>query len=90
MNRPELDEKLDHLHRELQQVESVDEDERKLLQQLKEDIEELLKDEEGDQAERYKRVGEGLRESIEKLEARHPTATMVMGQTIDMLAKMGI
>jgi hypothetical protein len=90
MNRPELDEKLEQLHRELQQIESVDEEERKLLEQLKVDIEEIVKDEGGYQSERYKRVGEGLKESIEKLEARHPTATMVMGQTIEMLAKMGI
>ena len=90
MNRQDLDEKLQQLHSELQQVESVDDAERELLQQLMVDIQELLEDKEGDPGERYKRVGEGLRESIERLEARHPTATMLMGQTIDMLAKMGI
>ena len=90
MDRQDLDEKLLQLHRELQQIESVDEDERKLLQQLRIDIRELLEDEEGKQAQRYKRAAEGLRESIERLEARHPTATMLMGQTVEMLAKMGI
>jgi hypothetical protein len=54
------------------------------------DIQELLEQREEHEAQRYKRLGERLRESIEQFEASHPTATMVMGQTIDMLAKMGI
>jgi hypothetical protein len=41
-------------------------------------------------AHRYTRLGERLRDSIERLEATHPTITMLMGQTADMLAKMGI
>ena len=90
MNRQDLDEKLQQLHSELQQIESVDEGERQILQQLMVDIKMLLEDKGEEQGQRYKQVGEGLRESIEKLEARHPRATMVMGQTIDMLANMGI
>jgi len=36
------------------------------------------------------RLGEGLKEGIELFEASHPQATMLMGQVIDALAKMGI
>jgi hypothetical protein len=90
MDKQQLHNTLEQLHRELQQIPSVDENERKILQQLMSDIEKLVEAGESDQHHVYDRLGEGLREGIELLEASHPGLTMLMGQIIDALAKMGV
>jgi uncharacterized protein DUF4404 len=55
------------------------------------DIKKLIETEDQrDQHNVYERLGDGLKEGIEKLEASHPQATMLMGQVADALAKMGI
>jgi len=89
MDKP-LHNRLEQLHDELQQIESVDEAERQILQKVMSDIKKLIEGGEGQQRPAYDRLGEGLREGIELLEASHPRATMLMGQVIDALAKMGI
>jgi hypothetical protein len=90
MDKRHLHNRLEQLHDELQQVESVDESERQILQKLMSDIKKLVEEGETDQHHVYDRLGEGLREGIERLEASHPRATMLMGQVVDALAKMGI
>lgn len=90
MDAQHLQERLQKLHRELQQIESFDENERQALQQLMTDIQELLEQREGHPIQKYSRLGERLKEGVAQLEASHPTVTMLMGQAIDMLAKMGI
>jgi HSP90 family molecular chaperone len=90
MDKQHLHNRLEQLHAELQQVESVDESERQILQKLMSDIKKLVEEGETDQHHVYDRLGEGLREGIERLEASHPRATMLMGQVVDALAKMGI
>ena len=89
MDQP-LHNRLEQLHDELQQIESVDEAERQILQKVMSDIKKLIDAGEGEQHRIHERLGEGLREGIELLEASHPRATMLMGQVIDALAKMGI
>lgn len=86
MDKQQLHTRLEQLHSELQQIESVDHSEQQLLQTLMSDIKKLT---EGDQTV-PDRLGEGLKEGIELFEASHPRATMLMGQVIDALAKMGI
>ena len=90
MDKQQLDNALEQLHTELQRIESVDEHERQILQKLLADIKKLSGSPEGDQHREYDRLGEGLKEGIELLEASHPRATMLMGQVADALAKMGI
>lgn len=90
MDKQQLHNRLEELHNELKQIESVDEDERQLLQKLMDDITKLREAQESDQHHVYDPLGEGLREGIERLEASHPRATMLMGQVIDALAKIGI
>ncbi|MEK6406370.1 MAG: DUF4404 family protein [Acidobacteriota bacterium] len=87
MDRQRLHNRLEQLTGELQQVESVDENERQILQKLMNDIKKLVEEGESDQ-HHVDRLGEG--EGIELLEASHPRATMLMGQVIDALAKIGI
>ncbi len=90
MDRQQLHSSLHQLHGELQQVELVNESERQLLEKLKADIQALLDKGEGNDAQKYKGLGERLKTSIAEFEASHPTVTTLMGETIDMLAKMGI
>jgi hypothetical protein len=89
MDKEQLHTTLDQLHGELQQIESVDENERQILQKLMSDIEKLIEADESDQRH-VARVDQGLRKGIELLEASHPRATMLMGQVVDALAKIGI
>jgi hypothetical protein len=86
----QLQERLKQLHTELQQVESVDDESRAILEKLGGDIRELIGSPEDERASRYKGFGEGLRESIERFEASHPDLALTMGQLADMLAKIGI
>ena len=89
MDKQQLHTTLEQLHGELQQIESVDENERQILQKLMSDIKKLVEAEDSDQ-HHVARLDEGLREGIELLEASHPRATMLMGQVIDSLSKIGI
>jgi hypothetical protein len=89
MVKQQLHTRLEQLHIELQQIESVDESEQQLLQTLMSDIKKLTEAGEDDDTV-PDRLGEGLKEGIELFEASHPRATMLMGQVIDALAKMGI
>ena len=89
MDKQQLHTTLEQLHAELQQIESVDENELQILQKLMSDIEKLVKAGDSDH-HHIARLDEGLREGIELLEASHPRTTMLMGQLIDALAKIGI
>jgi len=90
MDRQQLDRTLEHLHSELMQIQLVDANDRKRLQQLMADVKELLEDEEEAPAHRYQRLSDQLSESIKQFEVSHPTVTGVMDRTIKMLARMGI
>ena len=90
MDKQQLHERIQELHNELQQIESVDEGERQILQKMIGDISRLNEAGDSDQHHVYDRLGEGLREGIERFEASHPRATMLMGQVVDALAKIGI
>ena len=90
MDKQQLRDRLEELHKELQQINSVDDDERKILKKMIGDIDKLIETEDTDQHHTYDRLGEGLREGIERFEASHPRATMLMGQLADALAKIGI
>lgn len=90
MDKTQLHERLEQLHGELQQIECVDESERQTLEKLMADIEKLTGARETAHEHLYDRLGEGLREGIERFEASHPRATMLMGQVADALANLGI
>ena len=92
MDKQQLHNSLEQLRGELQQIESVDENERQILQKVMSDIKKLVQAGDRDQHHEhvYERLDEGLREGIELFEASHPRATMLMGQVVDALAKMGI
>jgi Domain of unknown function (DUF4404) len=90
MDRDQIDDRLRHLLEELQSIETADDDQRRVLQHLKADIEELIEGTEGISQSGYDQLVGRLREGIEHFEASHPGVTLVMGQLADALAKMGI
>ena len=90
MDKQQLHSRLQELHGELQQIESVDEGQQQLLQALMSDIKKLTEKGEAAGRDVPDRLGEGLKEGIELFEASHPRATMLMGQVVDALSKMGI
>ena len=90
MDKQQLHKRREELHAELQQVDSVDASEREALQKLTGDIQELLAQKESASLHQYKSLAERLEEDIEKFEASHPQASMLMGQIVDLLAKIGI
>jgi hypothetical protein len=90
MDKQEFRQELQRLHSQLQHLESVDDPERQLLQQLNSDIQALLEHREDYERHHYDSLGKRLRETIEQIEASHPNAAMLIGQIADALAKMGI
>lgn len=90
MDRQELHNHLQQLHNELQNVASLADEDKELLQKIESDIQSLLNAKDADLSPRYSRVNEGLRAGIERFEANHPDLTMTMGQIAEILAKMGI
>ena len=89
MDKQTLREQLRELHAELQQVESLDGNEREMLQSLATDVQEILRRED-DRTQHYSSLGDRLREVVAQVEASHPRATMLMRQVIDQLAYLGI
>ena len=89
MDKQTLRGQLEELHAELQQVESLDANEREMLQNLARDVQEALRRED-DSIQHYSSLGDRLREVIAQVEASHPRATMLMRQVIDELAYLGI
>jgi peptidoglycan hydrolase CwlO-like protein len=89
MDKQQLREQLEKLHAELQDVESLNEKDRALLQSLASDVGEAL-NREDEHAEHYNSLGERLKETVAEIEASHPRITLLMRQIIDQLAFMGI
>ncbi len=89
MDKQTLRGQLQELHSELQQVKSLDVNEREMLQNLARDIQEVLSKED-DRTQHYSSLRERLRETVAQVEASHPRATMLMRQVIDQLSYMGI
>jgi septation ring formation regulator EzrA len=89
MDKQTLRGRLEELHAELQQVETLDVSEREMLQSLATDLQEVLRRED-DGTQPYSSLGDRLREAVAQVEASHPRATMLMRQVIDELAYMGI
>ena len=89
MDKVQLHQKLELLHKELQGVDSPDPKDREILRSLAEDIRRILELEETD-SERYQGLPDRLKDGISRVEASHPQATMRMRQILDQIAFLGI
>jgi hypothetical protein len=90
MDKQTLHGQLEELHAELQQVESIDANEREMLESLARDVQAILNREDNHTQQHYSSLGERLKEAVAQVEASHPRTTMLMRQVIDELAYMGI
>jgi DNA repair exonuclease SbcCD ATPase subunit len=89
MDHQKLRSDLQKLHSELRAINSVDEEEQRMLRLLESDIEELLTrnddDLKPDQDSRQR-----LSETLAQVEASHPRVTLLMRQMVDSLAYLGV
>jgi hypothetical protein len=89
MEKQELRDKLEELHRALRSAEAVGPESRELLEALVADIQRVL-ERDAREAHEPESLVERLREVVEEFEESHPTLTEAAGRVIDALAKMGI
>lgn len=89
MKQEKLRADLEALHAELKQADSLDDEQRRLLQTLADDIQTLLS-RQTIQDEPYSGLARNLRDAVAQLEASHPSVTLLMRQVIDSLAYLGI
>ena len=89
MNNEELRTQLEKLHEELHQADPLDLQQRERLQTLADEIQALLKRDEI-QRHHYTSLSERLNDAVAEFEASHPQITLLMRQTIDSLAYLGI
>ena len=89
MKNEEFRSELEKLHNELHQTHALDMQQRELLQTLADEIQALLKRDEI-QRHHYTSLSERLNDAVAELEASHPQITLLLRQTIDSLAYLGI
>jgi cytochrome c-type biogenesis protein CcmH/NrfF len=89
MEQQQLRDLLETLHKELEQVGSVDEKTADVLTSLKDDIGKLVR--EGDQDdEGRENMVERMNEAIGHFEEEHPKLSMMIQHVLDSLAQMGL
>lgn len=86
MNDKKLDALLEKVHAELQKVDKVDADSLKLLQDLEQDVQALLKKSE---VETPSILGR-MRKAVERFEVEHPTLTTLLSEVSTILSNAGI
>lgn len=89
MDKRELHQELERLHAGLQEIESVDKEDREILSRLERDIRRILEDK-GTDREQYQGLSDRLGDAITKFEAAHPKTTLMMRQVLDQIAYLGI
>jgi hypothetical protein len=89
MKNEELRSQLEKLHNELHQSPAIDSQQRELLRMVADEIQALLKRDDIQQ-HHYTSLSERLNGAVAELEASHPQITLLMRQTIDSLAYLGI
>ena len=82
-----LDTLLEQVHAELQKVDKVDADSLKLLQDLEQDVQSLLK--KADAIETPS-IQERMQKAVEQFEVEHPTLTTLLSEISTILSNAGI
>ena len=88
MEQQKLRELLETLHKELEQVGSVDETTIEVLSNLKEDISKLVEENISTLHENESLI-ERMSEAVDHFEAGHPKLSMTIQHVLDSLANMG-
>ncbi len=88
MEQQKLREQLEALHKELEQVNSLDETTRAVLSTLREDIAKLVVEKPATALEHDSLV-ERMNEAVSHFEADHPKLSMTIQHLLESLARMG-
>lgn len=89
MDHQKLRSDLQKLHVELRAINSVDEEQQRILRLLESDIAELLaRDDDNLKPDQDSR--QRLSEALVRVEASHPQVTLVLRQMVDSLSYLGI
>ncbi len=88
MEQQKLRELLGTLHRELEQVESIDETTEVVLSNLRADMQRLL-DEKVGTIHEDESLMERMNEALDHFETDHPKLSLTIQHILDSLAKMG-
>ncbi len=89
--RPELRERLEKLHEELESTDSVENDARELLGSLLADIQSLLdRSSDAESAHTPDSLSKRLEAATREWETSHPTLSAAVGRVMDTLSNMGI
>ena len=81
---------IDHLHREIEKLRPSDEEEKKVIERLRYDIDELIEMSKRDPETRDESVIGRLYDSVEKFEVHNPELTRALKQVLDFLSGSGI
>jgi hypothetical protein len=90
MDKNHFSESLVRLAAELKKVDRIDDDSRGLVEKLDADIHRVLGAKGDVPAEHRLTLIETLEKSVDRLEATHPTLTLMMSRLIKALSDMGI
>lgn len=90
MNKEKFSEKLKTLHNELKDTEYVDDNERDLLDAVKDDIKKLIGRLDDEDPRGSGRLVERLKEAIFNFEDSHPSLSSSLKQIVDALSSIGI
>jgi len=80
-----LRQSLEQLHTELEQTQSLDDETRKLLEHLMQDIQTVLQ---SSSPKSYALLGKRLRDAIQELQESHPSLVLTIGRVLDHLAQV--
>ncbi|MCE7860282.1 MAG: DUF4404 family protein [Chloroflexi bacterium CFX2] len=86
MNDRKLDALLEKVHNELQKVEKIDAENLRLLQDLEQDVQALLKRSEVETPSILARI----RKAVDRFEIEHPTLTALLSEVSTILSNAGI
>lgn len=89
MPQAELRERLAELHAELERAGSVDEESRRLLTELSEEIDELL-ERQPEGGEEHDSLADRLVEAVRDFEESHPKLAAAVGRVAHTLSNLGI
>ena len=90
MEKDQLHETLQQLHRELEHAEEVEDTTRELLQSLMGDIQKVLEGTSEQSLPQHRSLIERLKDATQHFEDEHPRLTTAVGRVIDTLSNMGI
>ena len=86
MNDKKLDSLLEQVHAELQKMDKIDPESLKLLQDLEQDVQSLLKKSDVETPS----VLERMQKAVERFEVEHPTLTTLLSEVSTILSNAGI